>query len=111
MEENKTELKQCSQCKRYKTDYEVKMTTGLKSSGTQYKTCNECRDKLKKLVEITPMKFKKLKLDFAPDEKIKCTKCRIEKPVNEYRVLKYGGVTKTCLSCLKRHQMYQASYE
>jgi hypothetical protein len=94
-----------------KSDFEIKTKPGTKTSGEVYKTCNECREIRKKPVQNTPFVAKKISSDYAIDELITCRNCKCEKNKTEFKVLKYGALTKTCLACLARCNMYQESYK
>jgi len=96
----------CSQCKRMKTNYSIKPSTGL-----LFKTCDDCRKHIIREVEDKPFEVKRFKGQNPKDSgELKCIRCKDVKPQSEFKVLKYGAVTKTCLHCLGIEKMYRDSY-
>lgn len=66
---------------------------------TECKKCMLDKQKLKR-----SKKEKKKKERIIPESKI-CTKCKIDKPISEYRIMKSGYVNSVCLSCEYRQNM------
>lgn len=96
----------CSQCKRIKNNYSIKPSTGL-----NYKTCDDCRKHMTREVEVTPFQSKRfLNVGSHESGTATCGRCKEEKPDIEFKQMKYGGLTKSCIKCLAVEKVYRDSY-
>jgi hypothetical protein len=91
----------CNTCRR---DLE-KINFDIKSNGTMYKTCTECRTRLKILKE-------KSKEDYftnshlTTDREKCCSKCRCMILLTDFKIKKNGTLSKMCLQCLEKQKVY-----